>query len=165
MLDIMILKMQYIFQYYLEHQRLISLFLHHQFSNFAIQAQPTSVPWEAYFSARELTTISKSEFRRIKVDQLKKYLTDSGIPSTGKKKDNLLELAVAAQRKYKVLKVCDHLNSELVSTSFGGTMPTKLISYLQFIWDVWSTSMESPVMPGFVWWHNSKTASYMYSPV
>lgn len=159
----MVLKKQYIFQYSLEHQRLISLFLHHQFSNFAIQAQPTSVPWEAYISARELTTISKSEFRRIKVDLLKKYLTDCGIPSTGKK-DELLGLAVTAQRKYKVLEVCDHLNSEIpvVSISFGGTMPKKLISYLQFIPDVWSTSMEDPVMPG-LWWHNSKTASY--SPV
>ena len=33
---------------------------------------------------------------------LKKYLTDRGITSTGKKKDELLELVVRAQRKYEM---------------------------------------------------------------
>ena len=70
-----------------------------------------------YFPTRRSTTSSKSEFRGMRVDQLKKYLTDRGIPSTGKKKDELVELAMRAQRKYEVLEVCDHLDSELASTS------------------------------------------------
>ena len=48
---------------------------------FTIHAPPTSIPWEAYFPNFGSTTISKmadaaSEFRGMRVDQLKKYLTD-----------------------------------------------------------------------------------------
>ena len=39
------------------------------------------------------------EFHGMRVDQLKKYLTDRGIPSTGKKKDELVELAVESPGK------------------------------------------------------------------
>lgn len=40
------------------------------------------------------------EFRAMRVDQLKKFLLDRGIPSAGKKKDELVELAERAQGKY-----------------------------------------------------------------
>ena len=51
-------------------------------------------------------------FRGMQVGQLKNYLTGRGIPNKGKKKDELVELAVRAQGKYELLEKCDHVESE-----------------------------------------------------
>ena len=68
-----------------------------QYGCFTIHASPTSIPREAYFPTFGLTTTSKmahaaSEVGRMRIDQLKKYLTDQLVCSFLKYENNILQL-------------------------------------------------------------------------
>ncbi|XP_002739421.1 uncharacterized protein LOC100369686, partial [Saccoglossus kowalevskii] len=52
------------------------------------------------------------DFSRLRVPDLKKYLTDRRIPCAGKKKNELVELAQKASGIYDVIEDCDHDESE-----------------------------------------------------
>ena len=51
-------------------------------------------------------------FRAMRVDELKNFLTQRGIPCSGKKKDELVDFAVRAEGKYEPLEACDHKELE-----------------------------------------------------
>ena len=51
-------------------------------------------------------------FRPMHVDELKNFFTQQGISCSGKKKDELVDLAVRAEGKYEPLEACDHEKSE-----------------------------------------------------
>lgn len=52
------------------------------------------------------------DIQRMKVEELKRFLTDRGIPSGGKRKQELIELVLKARDKYNVIEPCDHDESE-----------------------------------------------------
>ena len=51
-------------------------------------------------------------FRAMRIDDLKNFLTQRGNPCSGKKKNELVDLAARAEGKYKPLEVSDHKKSE-----------------------------------------------------
>ena len=51
-------------------------------------------------------------FQAKRVDELKNFLTQQGIQCSGKKKDELVDLAAQAVGKYEPLEACDHKESE-----------------------------------------------------
>lgn len=49
-----------------------------------------------------------AEFRHMKVPELKCFLSDRGIKTSGKRKDELIELSLKARDTYEVLEASDH---------------------------------------------------------
>ena len=91
------------------------LFNNSRISQYMRQQSPH--PERPFFLFARRQLFQRVSFVEWELTDLKKYLIDLGITSTGKKKGELVELAVRAQRKYEVLEICDHLDSEVASTS------------------------------------------------